>query len=285
MSKDKPSKKPVSQEPPAAETERTPAPPRPKIVARKCYGMEDVGRLDRMRKELFEADAARFQDRKKAGYGEWKDMLTAALGYWVSYPLFLEFVGHDWHADGTRTAAYYALNHAHTEATHVLMEEAGKHGLDPHPLYECGRVVQEIYADAPEKYYAGRYDTWPECMGTARYSLPQGQQDALRAGEAVLIRLAVKAGVTDKKGMGEIARKVTPAMPPADSAMEKRCPPMSRAEIARRLLGKSTARTRDASGMMERHGLRKEQDKPALYTICIDKLDPMTKDRLLKPVK
>jgi hypothetical protein len=68
-------------------------------------------------------------------------------------------------------------------------------------------VVQEIYADAPEKYYLSP-DTWPECMGTARYSLPQGQQDALRAGEAVFVRLAVKAGVTDKKDMGEIARKV-----------------------------------------------------------------------------
>jgi hypothetical protein len=71
-------------------------------------------------------------------------------------------------------------------------------------------VVQEIYADAPEKYYAGAHDTWPECMGTARYILPRGQQQALRAGESVFVRLAVKVGVD---------RKAKPSLPP--TAKEK----------------------------------------------------------------
>jgi hypothetical protein len=195
MSKQRPSKRPT----PSAETPGKPIPRRSKIISRKCLGMEDLDRLDRMRRELFEADVARWQKGSRT-----KDDLIAAFGYWIGYPMFLEAVGHDWHTDTKRTAAYHALNFAHTMATRVLMEEAEKHGLDPHPLYECARVVQEIYADAPEKYYAGPYDTWPECMGTARYSLPAGQQDALRAGEAVFIRLAVKAGVD---------RTVKPSLP------------------------------------------------------------------------
>jgi hypothetical protein len=172
---------------------------RPKVVSRQCDRIEDLDRLDRMRRELFEADAARWETGSRT-----KDDLTVAFGYWIGYPMFLESVGHDWHTDQTRTAAYYALNFAHTQATRVLMEEAEKQGLDPHALYECARVVEEIYADAPEKYYAGLHDTWPDCMGAARYSLPAGQQEALRAGEAVFVRLAVKAGID---------RTVKPSLP------------------------------------------------------------------------
>ena len=177
--------------------------PPPKIVSRKCSGIEDLARLDRTR-EVFEADAERWKA------GKWtKADLKAVFGYWIGYPSLLEKVGHDWRADPTRIAAYHALNSAHYQATHVLMIEAGKHGLDPHPLQECARVVQEIYAREPWKYYAGRYDIWPDCMGDARYTLPTGQQDAIRAGEAVFVRLAVALEIADAPDMDAVQKAIT----------------------------------------------------------------------------
>lgn len=59
-----------------------------------------------------------------------------------------------------------------------------------------------------------------------------------------------------------------------------RCVPMTRTEIARRLLNKSEARVREAEGLMNRHDLRQEHGK--LYTIAVDKLEPLAKERLMK---
>ncbi len=139
-------------------------------------------------RQAFEADAIKFQ-------GESPD-LAAVFGYWTGYPLFLEWIGfgRDWSAHQETVLAYYALNHVHSAATRVLMGEATRRGMDPHALYECSRVVQEIYLAAPEwcrRQTGVIYDNWPECMGAARHSLPVGQQEALRAGEAVFIRLAM----------------------------------------------------------------------------------------------
>ena len=67
----------------------------------------------------------------------------------------------------------------------------------------------------------------------------------------------------------------------AQDSERPRCAPMTRTEIARRLLNKSSARPREVEGMMQRYGLRQEDGK--LHTICVDQLDPETKKRLLKP--
>jgi hypothetical protein len=211
-----------------------------------------------MRRELFEAQAERW----RKGDITPEDVI-AAIGFWIGYPMFLELIGHDWRSNDVRTATYHALNFAHTQATHVLMEQAERYSLDPHPLYQCSRVVQEVYADAPEKYYAGRHDTWPECMGAARYSLPPGQQKALRNGEAVLIRLAVKLGLADKPNMASVAKAVT--LPPP---LESRCAPMSKTAIAQRLLNKPNARPRQVLEMMKRCDLREEGD--GKWTIRLD---------------
>ena len=60
-----------------------------------------------------------------------------------------------------------------------------------------------------------------------------------------------------------------------------RCAPMTRTMISRRLLNREKARARDADKMMQNHGLRQESGK--LYTIFIDRLDPESRKRLLKP--
>ena len=157
-------------------------------------------------RRAFEADAARFE-------GEAPD-LAAVFGYWIGYPLLLEWIGfgRDWSARPETASAYYALNHVHTQATRVLMREAGRRGMDPHALYECGRVVQEVYRADPDlclRRTGSIADTWPEGMGAARYALPAGQQDALRAGEAVFIRLAVTIDVA----------QAAPALTPDDRAI------------------------------------------------------------------
>lgn len=272
---DKAKRKPVtSTSATAKKSAKKAAPPRGKIISRKCYGTEDLTSLDRLRREHFEADTVRFRDGKRS-----KDNLIAAVGYWIGYPMFLEIIGHDWHTDSARTDAYYALNFAHTQATHLLMEESEKFGLDPHPLYECARVIQEIYANAPEKYYAGPNDTWPECMGTARYSLPAGQQEALRAGEATFVRLAVKLGLADEKGMAEVAAKVRPALPPRAGL---RSNPMSLQELCRQYLNKTQVRADKMKSMFNARDLRREHPKKSLWTICIDGLDPAIQDRLTR---
>jgi hypothetical protein len=191
---------------------REPRPQLTVIPGHTCYALEDLAHLDRIRRELFEADAARLHD----SIGKGEDVVTDAFVYWIGYPLYLDLIGHDWRGNSTRKAAYHALNYAHAQATEVMMREAIKHGLDPHPLYECARVVREVYANSPEKYYCpDSCNTWPEykwpeCMGEARYSLPPGQQEALRDGEAVLVRLAFKCDVHESEDINGIVRKVHP---------------------------------------------------------------------------
>ncbi len=246
---------------------------RAKITARKCLGTPDLDAVARLRRQ-FEADARRWIEGLRT-----KDNLIAAFGYWIGYPMFLKLIGHKWRADTERTAAYHALNFTHRQATTVLMEEAEKHGLDPHPLYECTRVVQEIYADEPERFYIGPYDTWPECMGRSRYTLPAGQQDALRAGEAVFIRLAVRIGVAQDEDMAEVAAKAKPSLPSA----EERCVPMSLAEIARRYMDDQDARSDKVKPLLEERGLRREVKGKNKWTIRLDGLDAKTRKRLTRP--
>lgn len=144
----------------------------------------------------FEADAERLREDRPT-----QEDLTAAFGYWIGYPCFLEWIScAAWPAEA-KTRARHALDAAHHAATHALMHAAGRAGLDPHALYECGRATEEVYRADPDKLYRrGAYDTWPECMGPWRYELPDGQQAALRNGEAAFVRLAVALDIEEARG-------------------------------------------------------------------------------------
>lgn len=76
-----------------------------KIISRKCEGQElaNVAKL----RAPFDTDQWRFASGDRAG-----DVLPAAAGYVLGYPLFLEMIGHEWWAESERTAAYYALDAA-----------------------------------------------------------------------------------------------------------------------------------------------------------------------------
>jgi len=253
---------------------KAPAQPGPRILSRRSLGTDDPAALERLRRQ-FEADALRWEEGQRG-----KDDLVAAFGYWIGYPMFLEMIGHEWHVDSARVSTYNTLNVIHRRATHVLMEEAEKHGLDPHPLYECARVVQEIYADEPEKFCTGPYDTWPECMGRSRYTLPVGQQDALRAGEAVFIRLAVRIGIADNEDMADVVAKAKPSPP----LVEERCIPMSLADLCRRYMDDQEARSDRVKPLLEKHGLRREVAGRNKWTIRLDTVDDQrTRARLTRP--
>jgi len=155
--------------------------------------------------------------------GRGRKAQIAAFGLWIGYPFLLELIGRNVKALGqmparvnlgmsdVSRAAYHALNAAHHAATNLLMAEAEKCGLDPHALYECGNVIQELYARDPWRHYGGPYDFWPECMGAARYELPAGQQHAIRAGEATFVRLAVKLSIAKTEDTAAVAEAVKEA--------------------------------------------------------------------------
>ena len=172
-----------------------------------------VEQADRCRKWLEETAAT----LKRVERSE--ETLSAALGIWAWYPFVLmDMIGHTSktespEAKSARRRAYDALNFAHHHATNILMKEAARRGLQPHPLYECARVVQEIYADEPWKFYEGRYLAWPVCMGKARYTLPTGQQEALRAGEAVFIDLPLATEIPAAPDMATLQKAVSGTMP------------------------------------------------------------------------
>lgn len=158
------------------------------IIGRKCEGQE-LATVVKLRAQ-FEADQRRFASGDRAG-----DVLPAAVGYVLGYPLFLEMIGHEWRAESERTAAYYALNAAHMAAVQALMREAERFDIDSTPLWEYGRVCRELLADKPWKYYVGPYDTWPECLGGMRLSLADDYRVAIRDGEGALMRLNVRLAI------------------------------------------------------------------------------------------
>jgi len=172
-----------------------------KVISRKCAGqsLDIVAKL----RVQFDEDQQRF-----AADGRGDDVL-AAMGYVLGYPLFLEMIGHDWRAENERIAAYYALDAAHAGAIRVLMQEAERLGVDSAPLWEYGRVCRELLANEPWKYYIGPYDTWPECLGDTRLSLPEDYRVAIRDGEGALMRLVAKLAIENDdaaQGIGAALR-------------------------------------------------------------------------------
>lgn len=281
----KPRKKPTPPPP----TEGSAKPKAGKVEPPKATPPQDVGipaaQIEGCRK-WFEHTAKLLEKGGRA-----KDAIVAAFAFWVGYPHLLELIGRNVKIVGPMPArlamgppkasgaAYHALNAAHYRATHFLMAEAEKCGLDPHPLFECGQIVQELYAGEPWKYYAGLHDTWPECMGTGRYSLPAGQQEALRTGEAVFVRLAVKLGIAENEDMADVARKVKLSLPPS---AEVRSNPMTLAQLCRRYMNKENVRADKIKPILEQYDLHREHPNKNLWTVRLDGLEKATRERLTR---
>jgi len=142
----------------------------------------------------FDSDAKQFAGDEKDA-----ENLEAAVGYWLGYPVFVEVVQFhpDWD-NSQKCGLQYALGHAHHAAVQVLMRTAERLHLDSSALWEEGRICRELFLspDLHNPEFRGVYDTWPDCLGSARYQLPQGMQDAIQQGEATFMRLTTLVGMS-----------------------------------------------------------------------------------------
>jgi len=169
----------------------------------------------------FEGDAERFREPKNDG-----ESLTPAVGYWLGYPLFLEVI--DCHGQWETEAKYSlqcALASAHHGAVQVLMRAGERLKLDSSALWEEGRVCRELFHN-PQLYryepyrHEGQWDLWPDCLGPARYQLPEPMQEAIRQGETTFMRLVTLLGMSPD-GLARIAETVKRTSGAGDCATDR----------------------------------------------------------------
>jgi hypothetical protein len=134
-----------------------------------------------------EADAQRFESSDRPD----DDLLGVAFGYMRGYPTLRQMIGPD--DSQERYCAHHALVAAHVSATHLLMREAERVNIDSGPLWEFSRLCREMVANCHQNGLHA--NTWPECLGPLRDQLPARAAEAIRSGEAALMRLDARLGV------------------------------------------------------------------------------------------
>jgi hypothetical protein len=142
-----------------------------------------------------------------------REVTVAAFGLWSGYPMFREAIEWFHHAtDEEKHDLREDLKRAHFLATHQLMLEVERVGLNPAPLYEARRVCLELFRSVRRNGPAqGPFgivwfhhpdsidDIWPDCLGPWRYSLPPAMQDAIRQGEEIIQRLNIRLSQDEGK--------------------------------------------------------------------------------------
>lgn len=120
-----------------------------------------------------------------------QETLEPAVGYVLGYPVFQQAIGANRGIGdaGKRIHAMDALKRVHQAAIIRLTKEAERHGINGGPLVEFGRICRELFEGDSSRYCLGDYDTWPDCLGSARAKLPNSYRTAIRRGEAALHRL------------------------------------------------------------------------------------------------
>jgi len=116
-----------------------------------------------------------------------------ALGTWYSFWSDYGAIARrvdldDWACARLREAM--ATNHE--AATDYLMRLAAAHGIDGTPLHHAGVICRYLAKHQELRDPEARTHLWPKCLGQNRYALPQGQQDAIEAGERVIQTLRLK---------------------------------------------------------------------------------------------
>jgi hypothetical protein len=138
--------------------------------------------------------------------GDAEQALAEAAGIWLGYAMFAEAI--ECLPDATseeKRKLRGDLDCAHYKASHVLMLEAERTGLNAAPLAEARRVCQELFRPIRSDTPHGRAvavewfhhpdstsDHWPDCLGPRRYLLPPAVQEIIRAGEEVFVRLVAR---------------------------------------------------------------------------------------------
>jgi hypothetical protein len=147
------------------------------------------------------------------------DSTIKAVGIWMGYPLLAETIEcRPGTTDDEKCAMRNALDGAHYRATHILMFEAEREGLNPAALIESHRVClllfNRIRGQSPASATCGvnwfhhpnsAFSTWPDGLGDWRYDLPSAVQETIRQGEEVFARLMIRLSITpaDARNAGE----------------------------------------------------------------------------------
>ena len=85
-----------------------------------------------------------------------------------------------------------SLAGVHRAATDYLIRLAEANGIEGTPLHHAGEVCRYIAKNQEFRDSKAESHLWPQCLGHYRYSLPQGQQDAIESGERVIQKLRLK---------------------------------------------------------------------------------------------
>src|ERR1051325_1705387 len=164
----------------------------PKVRAREILGPIELPNVVELSKSLSKT-FVELRDRPRK-----RESLAAACGLLLGYPMFRHAIGDEWDQNGIRRKGYYELEAAHTAAITVLVTECERINLDGGPLVEYGRICRELFEENSTGICLGHLDTWPQCLGSARNSLPPKYQDAIRDGEAMLHRLHARLNLIDE---------------------------------------------------------------------------------------
>jgi hypothetical protein len=113
--------------------------------------------------------------------------LPHAVGYWLGYPLFFDFIKTMAKAnDDEKLVAKTDLDKVHFQAVRVLMQEARNHGLDYGAIWEAGKICRDLYKSNLPK---GVPDTWPSGLGNDLYQYPDIMRVAIQKGEVEFLAL------------------------------------------------------------------------------------------------
>lgn len=124
-----------------------------------------------------------------------RKLIGRAYFYWSAYPLLLSEIGFQSQSMSKSETypATAALDDAHDLATHVLMAELERLGMDSSLLYPAARLCRELHHSDFWRVFsnASQHDYWPESLGPVLLELPQDQRVSILSAQALLKRMEV----------------------------------------------------------------------------------------------
>ncbi len=132
-----------------------------------------------------------------------KEALSLALDYWLHYPRYAGYVGHDREHEDARCMAYLTLNATHQAAARLLMDLAESLGIKSTPIWKAAIICEELWENEPWKWESKRGWKWPECLGTTITHLPADERRTIRSADAIMEQIRVK-GNLDERNCGGV---------------------------------------------------------------------------------
>jgi len=198
-----------------------------------------------------------------------------AFDFWRTLPDRMRRKG--WPCGASAAERLNRLWSFHLAAEEILCVEAERLGLDSSSIWESGEACYNLLLRQPRfadrTTPPNRIAYWPHCLGRRRAGLSADEKQAVLAAERVLARLF-------KKLPAEAGQAVALAVEPSAGkplSDERRTVLMKKAEAARILTGRQSARSREVKKALERYDWRDEGDRKG--TLRLDKMDAETAAR------